>query len=159
MVAIIEAGGPVLRIGTSSGRDTPRRTSDSYVPTATKAARAMEGYAHMILFRKEHIEPILSGEKTQTRRLGKKRWNVGAIHQCKRDYMGEPFARVRILAVNGEKPLLNISQADVEAEGYGNREEYTVAFARINKMSYSSALWCCPWVVDFELVDQKEQAQ
>ena len=41
----------------------------------------------MILFQEEHVQPILDGHKTQTRRLGKKRWNVGAVHQCKLNYL------------------------------------------------------------------------
>ena len=34
----------------------------------------------MILFRPQHVGPILDGRKTQTRRLGKRRWREGAIH-------------------------------------------------------------------------------
>jgi hypothetical protein len=34
----------------------------------------------MILFKKEHKDLILADIKTQTRRTGNKRWNVGAIH-------------------------------------------------------------------------------
>ncbi len=110
----------------------------------------------MILFKAEHVQAILDGTKTQTRRLGKKRWNVGAVHECKTNYVGKPFARVRILAVDGERPLSDISQADVESEGYATRGDYIEAFAWINKMPLGTALHCAPWVVDFELVSAVE---
>ena len=106
----------------------------------------------MILFRLEHVEPILSGRKVQTRRLGRKRWNVGAVHQCKRSYMGEPFARVRILGV-WQQPLSCITQREALREGYPDIKAYWAAFARINRCAVSEALHLTPWVVDFELVE------
>lgn len=106
----------------------------------------------MILFKQEHVQPILEGRTTQTRRMGKKRWNVGAVHQCKTSYSSKPFATVRIESV-WQEPLVDISQAAVEAEGYSNREEYIGAFARINKMSVNLAQTLAPWVVSFELVE------
>ena len=77
----------------------------------------------MILFKPEHVPMILSGRKTQTRRLGKKRWRVGAIHQCKTSLFGESFARVRIRGVCRE-PLREISVADCFAEGYASHEQF-----------------------------------
>lgn len=48
----------------------------------------------MLLFKREHIEPILSGQKSQTRRLWKKqRVKVGSIQKC---YSGGlPFSRCK----------------------------------------------------------------
>ncbi|HHW45053.1 MAG TPA: ASCH domain-containing protein [Desulfotomaculum sp.] len=71
----------------------------------------------MILFKPEHVEPILSGCKTQTRRLGKKRWKVGSVHQCRLNYRAEPFACVRVTAVRRER-LDNITEEDARREGY-----------------------------------------
>lgn len=45
----------------------------------------------MILFREEHVAPILNGEKTQARRLwAKPRVRVGSVHKA---YTRPPFAR------------------------------------------------------------------
>lgn len=106
----------------------------------------------MILFRPEHVQSILDGRKTQTRRLGKKRWNVGAVHQARLRMMDADscFARLRIADVRREN-LNDITEADADAEGYDSRNEYLAAFYRINHYSYG---WSVPdvWVVEFELV-------
>lgn len=111
----------------------------------------------MILFKPEHVEPILSGRKTQTRRLGKKRWNAGSVHQC---YTrppftrggAEPFCRVRITEVRSEV-LEDISEADARAEGYPDSEEFMEAFERINPSVYDpvSCSFLRVWVVTFEV--------
>lgn len=109
----------------------------------------------MILFKLEHVSMILERRKTQTRRLGKKRWNVGAVHQAKTKLFGEPFARLRIVAVRQE-PLDEISEDDARREGYANSGEYLGAFRKINWAGAADAhrYWTRPvWVVDFELVE------
>lgn len=108
----------------------------------------------MILFRPEHVEMILSGRKTQTRRLGKRRWKVGGVHAC---YTrppfakggAEPFARVHILGVRQEL-LAEISDDDIHAEGYDSFPEYLKVLCDINGggMSTTALLW----VVNFEVV-------
>ena len=106
----------------------------------------------MIIFRPEHVLLILGGNKTQTRRLGKKRWNVGAVHAC---YTrppfakggAEPFCHVRILAVRRER-LFDITEQDARDEGYPDCASFLSAFGRINHMigTYVSV-----WVVSFEV--------
>jgi len=88
----------------------------------------------MILFRQEHVEPILAGTKTQTRRTwAKPRARVGSIHLAKTRMLStEFFARLEILAVYRER-LGDISEEDAIAEGYPSRAEYFQAFARINR--------------------------
>jgi hypothetical protein len=103
----------------------------------------------VILFKPEHVEPILSGRKTQTRRLGKKRWNVGALHQA-RTRMMDPtslFARLRILAVRRQR-LQEMSFADVHAEGYNTHAEYIAEWMRINRVFPPGLV---VWVVEFEV--------
>lgn len=86
-----------------------------------------------MLFKPEHVEPILRGEKTQTRRVWKKRRaKVGAVHKAKlkmlsRDY----FALIRIMGVWQER-LGDISEADAKAEGGYTIEEYKQEWIRIN---------------------------
>lgn len=109
----------------------------------------------MILFRPEHVEPILSGRKVQTRRLGKRRWNVGAIHAC---YTrppfarggAEPFCRVRITGVRLES-LWDLTMDGVHAEGYDTFEEFQDVWDAINgDGSFDSDPDV--WVVEFEVV-------
>ena len=105
----------------------------------------------MILFKPEHVDMILSGKKTQTRRVGNKRWNVGAIHQARTQMMvkDSTFARLRILEVRREF-VNDISQEDARAEGYRDSREFLVVFHRINKITDSC---CMPvWVVRFEVI-------
>lgn len=109
----------------------------------------------MILFKPEHVAPIIQGRKTQTRRIGKRRWRIGSIHQAKLNFSkgSRPFAKLRILAVRQER-LGDISEEDAKAEGYSSIEAYKEVFGRI----YG---WWDPdvlvWVIDFEVMpDGKE---
>ena len=102
----------------------------------------------MILFKPEHVQPIIEGRKTQTRRLGKRRWNVGKERQCRTSMFGDPFAIVRILNVRSEE-LGCISAADVYAEGYDSLDAYMDVWKRINGEWDQSLV---VWVIDFELV-------
>jgi len=102
----------------------------------------------VIVFKPEHVEPILDRRKTETRRLGKRRWREGAIHQCRTKLFGKPFARVRILEVR-RKPLGALNDDDARAEGYESREAYREAWERIYGNWDSQEL---VWVVRFELV-------
>ena len=106
----------------------------------------------MILFRQEHVDPILRGEKVQTRRLGKKRWNVGAVHQCQTRLFDNAsvFAMVEIVDVHQE-PLRDISHDDAVAEGYTGIGTYLTAFYAINKMATDANPLV--WVVTFALVE------
>ena len=109
----------------------------------------------MILFKPEHVEPILNGTKTQTRRTWKKpRAKVGSIHLAKRKMLfKEYFARLEILAVYQER-LGNISEEDAQAEGYPSKAAYLEAFARINKQSVGDDFFNqLVWVVRFRAVD------
>lgn len=105
----------------------------------------------MILFKPEHVELILSGRKTQTRRMGKKRWNVGAVHQARTRMMDadSTFARLRIVAVRREM-LGMMTEADARAEGYSDLGDYFGAFCRINHVGPASSIGGLPvWVVEF----------
>ena len=110
----------------------------------------------MLLFKPEHADMILSGQKVQTRRLGKKRWKVGAVHAC---YTRPPFARggaapfcrVRIVDVV-KQPLGSMSLWEAKAEGYDNVGAFIDAWERINgKNSWAPRLPV--WVVSFSLAE------
>ncbi|MCF8009275.1 MAG: ASCH domain-containing protein [Halanaerobiales bacterium] len=89
----------------------------------------------MILFKQEHVNPILRGRKTQTRRTGKKRWNIGAIHQARTNmpWQGDEghFADIKILDVRKEK-LKDLSVQDLCAEGYDTYDQFWDIWKEIN---------------------------
>jgi len=109
----------------------------------------------MILFKPEHLDLILNGTKTQTRRIssnGKKRWNVGAVHLAKTKMLSkEYFAKLEILAVYPEA-IMDISEEDARAEGYPTRHAYLAAFCRINKLTYEDLVGLMVFVVKFRVV-------
>ncbi len=105
----------------------------------------------MFLFKQEHVEPILNGTKTQTRRLHKRRRAIpGSLHWAQRGMRADTrFARLKITRVWQER-LYTISTADALAEGYASRDEYWDVFERINKgkqHAANPAVWC----YEFEL--------
>ena len=102
----------------------------------------------MILFKKRLIEPILSGQKTQTRRTGKKRWNIGSIHQARLNYYGKPFAHLRVLDARRER-VGDISEVDALAEGVGSVKEFVELWPAING-EWNPDLEV--WVVEFEVM-------
>ena len=108
----------------------------------------------MILFKPEHVAPIIAMTKTQTRRIGKRRWNIGAVHQCRTSMFDKSstFAGVVIRDVRHEQ-LRGMTQTDAIAEGYPTVSEYFAAFERIYGMAaYMRYLDEPLWVVCFELM-------
>lgn len=103
----------------------------------------------MILFKQEHVQPILDGRKTQTRRTGKLRWKVGTIRQAKTGYRKDSeFAKLRIRAIR-QGQLGEITEADALAEGYNSIAEYREVFERIYGHWHDEMM---VWVIDFVLV-------
>jgi hypothetical protein len=113
----------------------------------------------VLLFKPEHVDPILAREKTQTRRRWSRcRVKVGAIHQCNLNFSkgSRPFARIRILSIRQE-PLIEISDEDCRREGYADRIAYLEAFIHVNHLENEDIpcfLHEPLWVVDFELVKE-----
>ncbi|MDA1258509.1 MAG: hypothetical protein O3C10_11825 [Chloroflexi bacterium] len=102
----------------------------------------------MILFKPEHVERVLTGGKTQTRRRWKRRRMLpGSVHQAKTRLFGEPFALIHVLRV-WQEPAGTISDADAAAEGYPVRQEFLDTFARINgDYSPDEVVWCVEFTV------------
>ena len=94
----------------------------------------------MILFRSEHVQPILEGRKTQTRRFWddeRPRVKVGgnywaATRLFKPEYR---FARLYVTALDW-MPLDPVSVEDALAEGYESVAAFQDAFKRINKLDH-----------------------
>lgn len=104
----------------------------------------------MILFKREHVAPILAGTKTQTRRTWARcRVKAGSVHMLKTGFgKDDSFAHVRIKDARQE-PLGDITEADAKAEGYPSIAAYIEAFERIYRTTWDPAL--VVWVVDFAL--------
>ncbi len=109
----------------------------------------------MILFKPEHVPMILSGRKTQTRRLGNRRWNVGSIHACytKPPFAkggADPFCHVRIKRVERSRPVSSLMDTEVYAEGYDHWCDFWAVWCAINGGGASPS--ATPWVVEFEVL-------
>lgn len=117
-----------------------------------------------MLFKPEHVNPILEGRKTQTRRIWKRRRAKPGSHHWAQTGMYKPetrFACLEVLRV-WQEPLINISEADAKAEGYQDSHEYLMAFVRINRLSWGE--WDSEWIdgqrevwcVEFKLCPPEE---
>lgn len=93
----------------------------------------------MLLFKRFLIEKILSGEKTETRRLwDKPRVKVGTVHQIQPDLKSSfdkvpPPCKIKILAVYRER-LSRITSQSVKHEGFpdGSVANFITKFKDIN---------------------------
>jgi hypothetical protein len=90
---------------------------------------------------------IQVGSKTETRRLGKKRWNEGSVHEAKTKLFGKPFAKLRILRVF-RQPLGQMTRSDAKKEGYRTLQDYITVFRTINGFWEPSQ---SVWVVQFKV--------
>ena len=87
----------------------------------------------MILFTRDNVPKILSGQKTQTRRCWKRaRAKVGSFHWAQLNYSPDSrFARLEILDVWEQDPG-EISDANVKAEGFTSKAGFLSAYAACN---------------------------
>ncbi|MBI4218840.1 MAG: ASCH domain-containing protein [Chloroflexi bacterium] len=105
----------------------------------------------MLLFKPWNVENVLSGRKTQTRRLWKRsRVKEGSRQKCVTRLFGEPFATVRVLRV-WQEPLGAISEADARAEGFESRDQFLKAFEEINGRTDPRTH---VWAVEFRVEDR-----
>ncbi len=112
-----------------------------------------------MLFKPQHVEPILNGTKTQTRRLWKKPMvKVGGLYWAQTQLFKPEsrFARLRVTRLWQER-LGDISEADARAEGYENSLKYFIAFREINHVK-SVVEWVnmrlsLVYCVEFELLE------
>lgn len=84
----------------------------------------------MLLFKQCFVEDILSGRKTQTRRLHKRPRRVGVIHNCQINFDTKPFCRILITRVFSQM-LCDISEADIKREGFNSRQEFFAVFEKL----------------------------
>ena len=117
----------------------------------------------MILFKESMVPLILNGTKTVTRRRGRRRWNVGAVHLAYTRPAfarppGKPFARVRIVSMDYEafpghghaRWWSRYMDGEAQREGFSSWDEFLNAYTEINGVS-STGEPC--WRVEFTVVD------
>ena len=106
----------------------------------------------MLLYKEKFIPHIL-GEvdplKVTTRRLGNRRWNVGAIHTFKTNYYSDSaFAKGKILNVYWQN-LFDMTDDDAFREGFWSLEDFKKTWININGNWTNTGVW----VVDFRVVE------
>jgi hypothetical protein len=108
------------------------------------------------------LDRVLSGEKTQTRRVVQKgEYILGGIvmtedgrvkYRTGWDYAIQPgrgqrsVARLLVKSIRWE-PVAAISEADVKAEGFASRADFLAAWESIHGSSDQSV-----WVIEFNLI-------
>jgi hypothetical protein len=80
-----------------------------------------------ILFTADHLQKVLDGRKTQTRRRGKLTYRVGHRYSIKDQYFGKPAAYV-VIRRRWRERLGDISPEDVEKEGYSDIWRFKAAW-------------------------------
>ena len=114
-----------------------------------------------MLFKKQHMEMVLSGRKTQTRRAWKKPMvKVGGIYKCKLQMLSkEYFAKIKVLKLWKEY-IYDCSEEDAIKEGYGCKAEFMKVFEEINPKFLKETIKnkCSPkiWVIEFKLAIEEK---
>ncbi len=103
----------------------------------------------MLLFRKSHKATILAGVKTATRRNWEtRRARPGAVHQCRLQLFGEPFAHVLVDDVY-RQPLGDMTEEDALREGGYSLDAFRALWLEMND-AWDPEL--VVWVVEFQRV-------
>ena len=84
----------------------------------------------MAIFKRKHLELVLQGRKTQTRRVHKGLWTVGRIYAV-RDRWFTKAAGYILITRRFRQRLGDISQKDIKKEGYEELEEYKKVWEEI----------------------------
>jgi hypothetical protein len=106
-----------------------------------------------MFFKPEHVQPILAGLKTQTRRkinrTGRCPYKEGNVYQARLNYKDKPFARLLITGVRRER-LADMTEEDCILEGYGGKDGYRRIYEKIyGRFDENEMLW----VIDFETIE------
>jgi hypothetical protein len=85
----------------------------------------------MPLFKRELLEKVLQGKKTQTRRIHQQHLRVDHVYGVRCRRFDRSAAHIRILRVR-EEQLGNITLEDAKKEGFKSLEEFRGAWTEIN---------------------------
>jgi hypothetical protein len=85
----------------------------------------------MAIFKRKHLQKILEGSKTQTRRTHKHTWKIGRVYSIRDRWFSKPQAHIKILRKFKQR-LGDISMEDVKKEGYESLAEFQKIWEEIN---------------------------
>lgn len=103
-------------------------------------------------FKREMVELVLSGKKTQTRRLKPPRHKVGSIQPVQCGYRDKARAHIRILDVRRQR-LGDVTHAEADAEGFISPLAFVGYLLDINKAGTIEPDTILT-VYEFELVEE-----
>lgn len=107
----------------------------------------------MILFKEEYVDPILSRDKTITRRAIRSGLPcAGSYHQARINYATEPFAYLYVFRVWRER-LSEMTESDLAAAGVKSREEYRKLYLSFYP-DYTDEIGLC--AIEFLAVTKQE---
>ena len=84
-----------------------------------------------MIFKKDLLEMVLSGRKTQTRRRHKNPLRKGSIYAVKRNWLETTGEYIRITKVYPQK-LSDVSEEEARKEGFSGLDKFRDAWIRIN---------------------------
>jgi len=90
----------------------------------------------MAIFKRKHLDLVLQGTKTQTRRTHKHEWKVGKTYGIRDRWFDKSVARI-LITRKFKQRLGDISLADVRKEGYSNIWEFQKVWEEI----YGQGSW------------------
>uniref|UniRef100_A0A6M3M9Q3 Putative ASCH domain-containing protein n=1 Tax=viral metagenome TaxID=1070528 RepID=A0A6M3M9Q3_9ZZZZ len=105
------------------------------------------------MFKRNLLELVLSGLKTQTRRLHKHTLKEGQIYTLKKNWYKNTGEYIKITRVAHQR-LGDITKDEAEKEGFRSIEEFRQAWIRING-SWDPDMEVV--VYDFELADSSQR--
>lgn len=85
----------------------------------------------MTLFKRDLLAFILSGRKTQTRRIHSHEWKLGRVYGVRDKLFGKPVAHIMVIRKFRQR-LGDISLEDVRKEGYSSLQEFQRAWAEVH---------------------------
>jgi hypothetical protein len=77
----------------------------------------------MVLFKQCFLDKIVKGEKTQTRLLHRRTWQVGKTYPVQTSWHGKPAAH-SLITRKFQQRLGDISLDEVRKKGFSNFEEF-----------------------------------
>ena len=83
------------------------------------------------MFKKDLLNLVVSGRKTQTRRLHKNILREGRIYALKRSWIESTGDYIKITKVTRQK-LGDVTEEEAVKEGFSNIDEFRSAWIRIN---------------------------
>jgi hypothetical protein len=85
----------------------------------------------MALFKRKHVELILRGRKTQTRRIHSHEWKLGRVYGVRDKLFGKPVAHILVIRKFKQK-LGEISVEDAGKEGYNSLQQFRKAWEEVH---------------------------